>query len=61
MNTFRWRAAACCRRLTRTPRRFSSGPPQVYEVPPGNSTNAYNLIDIDPLTGRATLREPKVQ
>jgi len=40
---------------------FQLRPPQVYEVPPGNSTNAYNLIDIDPLTGRATLREPKVQ
>jgi hypothetical protein len=35
--------------------------PQVIENPPGNSTNAYNLIDIDPLTGRATLEEPKVQ
>ena len=40
---------------------FQLRPPQVYEAPPGNSTNAYNLIDIDPLTGRATLREPKVQ
>jgi len=40
---------------------FQLRPPQVYEVPPGNSTNAYNLIDIDPLTGRATLWEPKVQ
>ena len=42
-------------------RTFQLNPPQVAEVPPGNSTNAYNLIDIDPLTGRATLREPKVQ
>ncbi len=40
---------------------FQLRPPQLYEVPPGNSTNAYNLIDIDPLTGRATLKEPKVQ
>ncbi|HEV2437388.1 MAG TPA: type II secretion system protein [Verrucomicrobiae bacterium] len=40
---------------------FQLRPPQLYEVPPGNSTNAYNLIDIDPLTGRATLQEPKVQ
>jgi len=37
------------------------GSPQVSEIPPGNSTNAYNIIDIDPLTGRATLEEPRVQ
>ncbi len=37
-------------------------PPLISEVPPGNSTNsAYNLVDIDPLTGRATLRSQKVQ
>ena len=35
--------------------------PQVAEIPPGNSTNAYNIIDIDPLTGRAALEEPKIQ
>jgi prepilin-type N-terminal cleavage/methylation domain-containing protein len=40
---------------------FQLNSPQVSEVPPGNSTNTYNLIDIDPLTGRATLEEPKVQ
>jgi len=40
---------------------FQLRSPQVYEAPLGNSTNAYNLIDIDPLTGRATLREPKLQ
>jgi prepilin-type N-terminal cleavage/methylation domain-containing protein len=34
----------------------------VGEFPPGNSTNsAYNLVDIDPLTGRATLQFQKVQ
>jgi prepilin-type N-terminal cleavage/methylation domain-containing protein len=38
-----------------------AGSPQVFEVPPGNGTNAYNIIDIDPLTGRATLEEPRVQ
>jgi type II secretory pathway pseudopilin PulG len=38
-----------------------AGLPQVVEVPPGNSTNAYNLIHIDPLTGRATLEQPKIQ
>jgi len=33
------------------------GSPSVSESPPGNSTNsAYNIVDIDPLTGRATLR-----
>jgi len=38
------------------------GPALVSETPPGNSTNsAYNLVDIDPLTGRATLRFQKVQ
>ncbi len=37
-------------------------PPSVTELPPGNSTNsAYNLVDVDPLTGRATLRFLKVQ
>ena len=38
--------------------------PTVSENPPGNSTNIhgiYNLIDIDPLTGRASLQEPKLQ
>jgi prepilin-type N-terminal cleavage/methylation domain-containing protein len=35
--------------------------PDVSEMPPGNSTNAYNIIDIDPLTGRATLQQPKMQ
>jgi prepilin-type N-terminal cleavage/methylation domain-containing protein len=35
--------------------------PSVLEMPPGNSTNAYNIIDIDPLTGRATLQQPKMQ
>jgi prepilin-type N-terminal cleavage/methylation domain-containing protein len=30
--------------------------PSVLETPPGNDTNiSYNIIDIDPLTGRATL------
>ena len=37
-------------------------PPSVSEMPPGNSTSsAFNLVDIDPLTGRATLRFQKVQ
>ena len=40
---------------------FQLRSPQVIEAPPGNSTNAYNIIDIDPLTGRATLQQPKMQ
>jgi prepilin-type N-terminal cleavage/methylation domain-containing protein len=40
---------------------FQLGSPQVIENPLGNSTNAYNIIDIDPLTGRATLQQPKLQ
>jgi len=36
--------------------------PSVSEIPPGNSTSsAYNIVDIDPLTGRATLRFQQVQ
>ncbi len=42
-------------------RAFLLNPPTIVENPPGNSTNIYNLIDIDPLTGRATLQEPKLQ
>jgi hypothetical protein len=39
---------------------FSS--PIVSEIPPGNSTSiAYEMVDVDPLTGRATLRYQKVQ
>jgi prepilin-type N-terminal cleavage/methylation domain-containing protein len=38
------------------------GPPSVSEIPPGNSaSSAYTLVDIDPLTGRATLRFQQVQ
>ena len=37
------------------------GQPSVMEIPLGNSTNAYNIIDIEPLTGRATLQQPKMQ
>jgi prepilin-type N-terminal cleavage/methylation domain-containing protein len=38
-----------------------SGSPQVTEAPPGNSTNiTYNIVDIDPLTGRAVLRFHKM-
>ncbi|MGA3162976.1 MAG: prepilin-type N-terminal cleavage/methylation domain-containing protein [Verrucomicrobiota bacterium] len=38
-----------------------AGSPSVSELPPGNSTSTYNIIDIEPLTGRATLQQPKVQ
>ena len=38
------------------------GSPAVSESPPGNSTSsAYNIVDIDWLTGRAALRFQKVQ
>jgi prepilin-type N-terminal cleavage/methylation domain-containing protein len=38
------------------------GSPTVLESPPGNSANsAFNLVDIDPLTGRATLKFQKVR
>jgi len=40
---------------------FQLNAPTVTEEPPGNSTNIYNLIDIDPLTGRATLQEPQLK
>jgi prepilin-type N-terminal cleavage/methylation domain-containing protein len=35
--------------------------PQVTETPPGNSTNIYNIVHIDWLTGRAQVEQPKVQ
>jgi prepilin-type N-terminal cleavage/methylation domain-containing protein len=38
-----------------------TGMPSVMENPSGNSTKAYNIIDIDPLTGRVTLQQPKVK
>lgn len=31
------------------------------EVPPGNSTNSYNLIHIDWVTGRARIEQPQIQ
>jgi prepilin-type N-terminal cleavage/methylation domain-containing protein len=41
---------------------FQFNPPSVSEMPPGNSTNsAYNIVDIDPLTGRAALKFQQVQ
>ena len=40
---------------------YQLNPPVISEMPDGNSTNAYNIIDIEPLTGRATLQQPKVQ
>jgi len=35
-------------------------PPDVSERPPGNSTNAFNLIHIDWLTGRARVERPEI-
>ena len=38
------------------------GSPTVTEIPAGNSTDiSYNIVDIDPLTGRATLQFFQVQ
>ena len=43
-------------------RALNVGPPQINDMPPGNGTNtAYNVIHIDPLTGRATLEYHKMQ
>ena len=39
-----------------------NGPPQINDMTPGNGTNtAYNVVHIDPLTGRATLEYHKMQ
>jgi len=41
---------------------FQFNSPLVSEIPPGNSSSsAYEIVDVDPLTGRATLRYQKVQ
>ena len=45
-----------------TSRMLLAGPPQVVDNPPGNATNiSYNVVHIDPLTGRATLLYHKMQ
>jgi prepilin-type N-terminal cleavage/methylation domain-containing protein len=45
-----------------TTRQLQIGSPQVIESPPGNGTNiSYNVVHIDPLTGRATLEYHKLQ
>jgi prepilin-type N-terminal cleavage/methylation domain-containing protein len=44
-----------------TTKALQLGSPSVTETPSGNSTNiTYNIIDIDPLTGRAVLRFHKM-
>ena len=41
---------------------YQMSSPSVLEIPPGNSTNiSANIIDIDPLTGRAVLQYYKIQ
>jgi len=41
---------------------YEFSPPDVSEIPPGNSTNSsFNVVHIDWLTGRATLEYQKVQ
>ncbi len=45
-----------------TTKALQIGSPQVIDNPPGNDTNiSYNVIHIDPLTGRATLLYHKLQ
>jgi prepilin-type N-terminal cleavage/methylation domain-containing protein len=45
-----------------TTKAYQLSSPSVLEVPPGNSTNiSANIIDIDPLTGRAVLQYYKIQ
>jgi len=39
----------------------AEGYPTVLEQPPGNSVEAYNLVHIDWLTGRAQLERPQMQ
>ncbi|MEI9963167.1 MAG: hypothetical protein WDM76_19255 [Limisphaerales bacterium] len=46
---------------TKKPRLTTVTPNDIIENPPGNSTNAYNIVRIDRLTGRATLEFQKVQ
>lgn len=50
--------AAAIDPVTRTLRLAS---PDISETPPGNSIDSYNIIRIEPLTGRATLEFQKVQ
>jgi len=40
---------------------FQFNSPQVSETPPGNSTDSYNIVHIDRLTGRAVLEFQKMQ
>jgi len=40
---------------------FLFNSPDVLEMPPGNSTNSYNIVHIDRLTGRAVLEYQKTQ
>ena len=39
---------------------FQFNPPDASEMPPGNSTNSYNIVHIDRLTGRAVLEYQKM-
>ena len=39
---------------------FQFNPPDASEMPPGNSTNSYNIVHIDRLTGRAVLEFQKM-
>jgi prepilin-type N-terminal cleavage/methylation domain-containing protein len=50
------------RDLNKNPLFTTLQPPALDETPPGNETNiSYNIIDVDPLSGRATLMTHQVQ
>ena len=40
---------------------LNGGAPQIKETPPGNDTNAYCIVHIDWLTGRAIPEQPRLQ
>jgi len=42
-------------------KRATRNPPTLTETPPGNSTNAFSLIVVDRLTGRARVERQKIQ
>ncbi len=37
------------------------GPPEIQEIPPGSSTEVYNRVNIDWLTGKASVDRPEIQ
>jgi len=41
--------------------KLTDAPPEIQEVPPGNSTNVYNRIHIDWLTGRSAVERLEIE